>query len=70
MMLDDLRDDIMGVVRFLAGKKTISEVMFGDGDYSALSVEDRIRDMGRRRAEYDDQVLKARSLLIRLGEPS
>lgn len=74
MSLLDLRDDIMDVIRFLAGKKTTSEIMFGDGhdggDYGAMSVEERIREMGRRRIAHDEQVHKARSLLIRLGEGS
>lgn len=58
--------DILDILKFMAGRMTVSEVMFGD-KLPVASVEERIADMGRRRAAHDAAVLKARDVLSRIG---
>jgi hypothetical protein len=59
--------DVVEVLSFLARKKTISEVMFGNEKLPVMSVEERIAEMGRRRTEHDAIVLKARGLVASMG---
>lgn len=70
MIAADIRGEVIDVLSFLAGRKTCSEIMFGNDKLPVQSVEERMADMGRCRVAHDAAVLKARGLLDRLGSAS
>lgn len=58
---------MMEALTYFADQPTVSELMEGKHDPMPDTVAARIEEMGRRKREHDDAILKARTALATTG---